>query len=173
MRNKRKRREISKHDRKMKDREPITYWIIHKGFDASDICIMKAAMGCKLVHRAEGTKQTRQSVQFDKTLDERMRLRPQRSLETIHKFGADSHLFGVVFWERQLCYIVAQKTNRKENGWNTRPQSQSWALTVSVNVFLTGSLSRWLRQYLGYGVDFGDVMFRRIRNVRLLTRILL
>lgn len=73
---------------------------------------MKAAMGRKLVHRAEGAQQRRQSVQLDETLDERMWLRPQRRLETVDQFGANSHFFSVILGERQLG-----KTNKR--GKNT------------------------------------------------------
>ena len=79
-----------------------TYWIIHEGFDASNICIMKAAMGRKLVHRAEGTQQRRQSVQLDETLDKRVGLRPKRRLEAVDQFGPNPHFFSVIFRECQL-----------------------------------------------------------------------
>ncbi len=60
-------------------------------------------MGRKLVHRAKGAQERRQSVQLDEALDERMGLRSQRRLEAIHQLGPNSHLFGIVFRERQLC----------------------------------------------------------------------
>ena len=52
-----------------------SYWIIHKSFDASNVCIVEATMGRKLVHRAKGAQERRQSVQLDEALDERMGLR--------------------------------------------------------------------------------------------------
>lgn len=67
---------LTKDEWKMEKSKSRSYWIIHKSFDASNICIVKAAMGRQFVHRAKGAQQRRQSVQLDEALDERMGLRP-------------------------------------------------------------------------------------------------
>ena len=63
---------------------------------------MQAAVSRLFVHRVEGVEQRRQSALFHEAQNKRMRLRPQRRLQTVHQFGPRCHFVVIVLGERQL-----------------------------------------------------------------------